>query len=136
MRRMGSIHQDLEEYICGEEILATATVVATQGSTPREVGAKMIVRPSGEMVGTIGGGCGEAEAWQAAMDALKDGRRRTLTLDLTGDITLDSEMVCGGVMQVFIDLWDSGDLELDEMFRGYVRVTVGYGEAILMEVRA
>jgi xanthine dehydrogenase accessory factor len=109
---MKDLFQEIEERVADGKAIATATVVATQGSTPREVGAKMIVRPSGEMVGTIGGGCGEAEAWQAAMDALKDGRRRTLTLDLTGEIALDSEMVCGGVMQVFIDLWDSGDLEL------------------------
>jgi len=109
---MGGIYEDIEQYVTSGETVAAATVVTTQGSTPREVGAKMVIRPSGEIVGTIGGGCGEAEVWQAAMDAFKDGRRRMLTLDLTADITLDSEMVCGGVMIVFIDLWDAGDLEL------------------------
>ncbi len=109
---MNSIYEDIERYVSSGETVATATVVSTQGSTPREVGAKMLVRPSGDTVGTIGGGCGEAEVWQAAMDALKDRRRRTVTLDLTGDISLDAEMVCGGVMSVFVDLWDERDLEL------------------------
>jgi xanthine/CO dehydrogenase XdhC/CoxF family maturation factor len=89
---MRSIYEDIEKLIRGGEAVATATVVTTQGSTPREVGAKMVIRPGGEMVGTIGGGCGEAEVWQAAMDALKDGRRRLVTLDLTGDISLDTEV--------------------------------------------
>ena len=109
---MSSIYEDIERYISSGETVATATVVTTQGSTPREVGAKMLIRPSGDTVGTIGGGCGEAEVWQAAMDALQDGRRRTVNLDLTGDISLDAEMVCGGVMSVFVDLWDQRDLEL------------------------
>ena len=109
---MKNTYEEIEELVAGGETVATATVVTTQGSTPREVGAKMVIRPTGETVGTIGGGCGEAEIWQAAMDALKDGRRRLVTLDLTGDITLDTEMVCGGVMSVFIDFWDAGDLEL------------------------
>jgi xanthine dehydrogenase accessory factor len=109
---MTGIFEDIERFVRSGERIATATVVSTQGSTPREVGAKMVVRASGETTGTIGGGCGEAEAWQAAMDALKDGRRRTVTLDLTGDISLDTEMVCGGVMEVFVDLWGAEDLDL------------------------
>ncbi len=72
----------------------------------------MVIRPTGETLGSIGGGCGEAEVWQAAMDALKHGRPRLVTLDLTGDVALDTEMVCGGVMDVFVELWDGQDLQL------------------------
>lgn len=109
---MRGIFEEIERLVGDGERTATATVVWTQGSTPREVGAKMVIRPSGETTGTIGGGCGEAEVWQAAMEALKDGRRRMVTLDLTGDMSLDTEMVCGGVMEVFVDLWGSEDLGL------------------------
>lgn len=111
---MKSIYEKIERYIAGGETIAAATVVSTQGSTPREVGAKMVVRPSGDIVGTIGGGCGEAEVWQAAMDTIGDGQRRTVRIDLTEDVTLDTEMVCGGVMSVFVDLWDEQQLELLE----------------------
>lgn len=105
-------YREIRESIADGETVATATVVHTQGSTPREVGAKMIVRPSGDIVGTIGGGCGEAEAWQAATCAIGDGERRTLQLDLTEDVTLDAEMVCGGVMTLFIDVWNEQDTEI------------------------
>ena len=111
---MKNIYEEIEQLIAGGETIATATVVSTQGSTPREVGAKMVVRPSGEIVGTIGGGCGEAAVFQAAMSAISDGGRDTMRLDLTDDVTLDTEMVCGGVMSVFIDLWDERDLEFLE----------------------
>ncbi len=104
-----SIYKQIEEFIVAGETIATATVVSTPGSTPREVGAKMIVRPSGDIVGTIGGGCGEADVWQAATYTIGDGERRTVRLDLTEDVTLDAEMVCGGVMDLLIDLWDHED---------------------------
>ncbi|HJX38502.1 MAG TPA: XdhC family protein, partial [Anaerolineae bacterium] len=77
---MKNIYEEIEELIAGAETIATATVITTQGSTPREVGAKMVIRPTGETLGSIGGGCGEAEVWQAAMDALKHGRPRLVTL--------------------------------------------------------
>jgi xanthine dehydrogenase accessory factor len=111
---MNNIYEEIAEFIASGETVATATVVRTQGSTPREVGAKMVVRPSGEMVGTIGGGCGEAAVYQVAMSAIGDGVRQTMHLDLTDDVTLDTEMVCGGLMSVFIDVWDERDLELLE----------------------
>ena len=60
-----------------------ATVSETTGSTPRSAGATMLIRPDGSMVGTIGGGCGEAEVWQGAMDTMQDGKPRTIVVDLT-----------------------------------------------------
>ena len=58
------------------ETIAVATIVSTLGSTPREVGAKMVVTASGEIIGTVGGGCGEAEV--GADEAV---RRREETAD-------------------------------------------------------
>jgi xanthine dehydrogenase accessory factor len=109
---MNDVFEEIERCVRSEKKTATATVVTTKGSTPREVGARMVIQVSGETTGTIGGGCGEAEAWQAAMETLKNGRSRMVTLDLTGDVALDTEMVCGGVMEVFVDLWDSRDLDV------------------------
>src|SRR6202047_325816 len=62
-----------------------ATVVNVRGSTPREVGAKMIVREDGQF-GTIGGGCGEAEVFRKARVLLEDrSEARLAEVDLTGD---------------------------------------------------
>jgi xanthine dehydrogenase accessory factor len=82
-----------------------ATVINVRGSTPREVGAKMIVRADGQ-VGTIGGGCGEAEVFRKARLMLSEGVGAKVTeVDLTGDFDQQQIGTCGGIMDVFVDLW-------------------------------
>jgi xanthine dehydrogenase accessory factor len=92
---------------------ALATVINVRGSTPREVGAKMIVREDGQF-GTIGGGCGEAEVFRKARLLLDEGKgARIAEVDLTGDFDQQQIGTCGGIMDVFIDLWlPTGDLPL------------------------
>ena len=91
---------------------ALATVINVRGSTPREVGAKMIVRDDGQF-GTIGGGCGEAEVFRKARLLLDEGRGARLTeIDLTGDFDQQQIGTCGGIMDVFVDIWmPASDLE-------------------------
>ena len=79
-----------------------ATISATRGSTPRKAGAHMLLRPDGTFTGTIGGGCGEAEVWQEAMETLQDGVPRLVTVDLTQPVDGDDK-ICGGVMDIFIE---------------------------------
>jgi xanthine dehydrogenase accessory factor len=96
-----------------DKSFALATVVNVRGSTPREVGAKMIVRDDGQF-GTIGGGCGEAEVFRKARVLLEDGgEARLAEVDLTGDFDQQQIGTCGGIMDVFIDLWrPRADLEI------------------------
>lgn len=82
--------------------VAVATITDVKGSVPREVGAKMIIHPYGQHVGTIGGGCGEAEVWQEAMAVLQDGVPRVVTVDLTEPLEAE-DRICGGVMDVFVE---------------------------------
>jgi len=82
---------------------ALATVVATKGSTPRKVGARMVVDPEAGLVGTVGGGCGEAEVIQAAHRVLSTGRAERVRVDLTDDLLSWSPAVCGGIMDVFVE---------------------------------
>jgi xanthine dehydrogenase accessory factor len=91
---------------------ALATVVNVRGSTPREIGAKMIVRDDGQF-GTIGGGCGEAEVFRKARLLLdEDGGARMTEVDLTGDFDQQQIGTCGGIMDVFVDIWSpERDLE-------------------------
>src|SRR5579862_8518389 len=87
------------------QTFALATVVNVRGSTPREVGAKMIVREDGQF-GTIGGGCGEAEVFRKARVLLEDrSDARLAEVDLTGDFDQQEIGTCGGIMDVFIDRW-------------------------------
>ena len=85
-----------------DEPIVLATVARTRGSTPRKTGAKMVVRADGTFFGTIGGGCGEAEVWQEAMEAFEDGEARIVTVDLT-EPTDGDDKICGGVMDVFVE---------------------------------
>jgi xanthine dehydrogenase accessory factor len=91
---------------------ALATVINVRGSTPREVGAKMIIRDDGQF-GTIGGGCGEAEVFRKARLLLEEDAGARLTeVDLTGDFDQQEIGSCGGIMDVFIYLWSpKRDLE-------------------------
>lgn len=109
---MKGFYEEVLRLIGRGERLALAKVVVTRGSTPREVGAQMLIRRSGEMMGTIGGGCGEAEVRRQAIEALEEGQPRLIVVDLTEEVTWETEKACGGVMEVFIDLWGESEEEL------------------------
>jgi len=83
--------------------VALATVLRTKGSVPRHAGSKMIVDPERGLIGTIGGGCGEADVMAAAADVLKTRTSRIVTVQLTDSITSWSPAVCGGVMEILIE---------------------------------
>ena len=83
---------------------ALATIVSTKGSTPRKVGARMLVDPELGLVGTVGGGCGEAEVIESAQRVLSTGEAERVRVDLTEDFMSWSPAVCGGVMDVFVEL--------------------------------
>ena len=85
------------------ERLAMATIVGTRGSTPRSVGARMLVFEDGLFMGTVGGGCGESDVLHASIDAIDSGEPTLLRVDLTADEAEESGDVCGGVMDVFIE---------------------------------
>src|SRR5579863_4242367 len=82
---------------------AVATIVNVRGSIPSFKTAKMLVRDDGSIVGTIGGGCVEADVWQAARDVMESEKPRTLKFDLNQDPKYDTGLVCGGTLEVFIE---------------------------------
>jgi len=85
------------------EPVALVTVVSTQGSTPQKAGAKMLVHADGRLVGTIGGGCLEAEMTRRARQAIEDRRVQVAGYDLTPEEAGEDGLVCGGRMQVLIE---------------------------------
>ena len=86
----------------GERIVV-ATVAHTRGSTPQRRGAKMLFLQSGEVAGTVGGGCIEAEVWAEARAALRSGKSALQHFSLTAEEASEEGMVCGGTMDIFID---------------------------------
>ncbi|HEU0012953.1 MAG TPA: XdhC family protein [Longimicrobium sp.] len=101
--------EDLAVFAAAEEAArqgratVLATIVRCKGSTPRGVGSKMLVDPERGLTGTVGGGCGEAEAIQAAAEVLRTGTPRLLRIALVEDLYSWSPAVCGGVFDVFLE---------------------------------
>jgi xanthine dehydrogenase accessory factor len=85
------------------EPAALVTVVSTEGSTPQKAGARMLVHADGRIVGTIGGGCLEAEMTRRAREAVGGRRPQLVSYDLTPEQAGEDGLVCGGRMQVFIE---------------------------------
>jgi xanthine dehydrogenase accessory factor len=82
---------------------ALATIINVRGSIPSFETAKMLVRDDGTIAGTIGGGCVEAEVWQAAKEVMQDEKPRSLTFNLNNNPKYDSGLVCGGTLEVYIE---------------------------------
>ncbi len=85
--------------------VVVATVVSTRGSTPQQRGAKMLFFEEGEAAGTVGGGCIEAEVWAEARAAMRSGKSALHHFSLTAEAASEEGMVCGGTMDIFVDVW-------------------------------
>ena len=85
------------------EPAALVTIVSTTGSTPQRVGAKMLVFGDGRIVGTIGGGCYENDAFGKAREAILSRRPEMVHYELSDDFAQETGLVCGGQMDVYIE---------------------------------
>lgn len=105
---LNEVYDEITKASAARQKLAVAAIVTTSGSTPQRTGAKLLVYEDGRMFGTVGGGCVEADVWAEAREALEDGAPRLcqFTLRDNPDVPPDEEgMVCGGEMEVFIEVW-------------------------------
>jgi xanthine dehydrogenase accessory factor len=85
------------------EAAALVTIVSTTGSTPQRVGAKMLVFGDGRMIGTIGGGCYENDAFWKAREAITARKPQLVHYELSDDFAQETGLVCGGQMDVYIE---------------------------------
>ena len=82
---------------------ALATIVQVNGSIPSYESAKLLVREDGSIMGTVGGGCVEAEVWNAAREAMESEKPKHLTFSLGQDAAYDNGLICGGQLNVFVE---------------------------------
>ena len=101
---MREIYQKIPELIESSQVGAYCTVVETKGSTPQKPGSKLLILPDLRNVGTLGGGCVEAEARRQAIGLMQGGVPRLLEFQLDSDYGWDDGLICGGNMKIFIDL--------------------------------
>ena len=82
---------------------ALATIVEVRGSIPSYESAKLLVREDGSIVGTVGGGCVEADVWNAAREVIQTEKPKHLTFNLGQDAAYDNGLICGGQLEVFVE---------------------------------
>ena len=103
MSETRTVFAALEDAAAAGRSVVLATIVRARGSVPRGVGSKMVIDPEAGPVGTIGGGCGEAQVLTEAQAALVDGRPRIVRVNLTEELFSWSPAICGGIFDVLIE---------------------------------
>jgi len=100
---MHHIFSELDLILRTGRTACYTALVETRGSTPQKSGAIMIVYPDGSQVGTLGGGCVEAEVKRRALMILDHGTAELLTFQLDSDYGWDDGLICGGRMKMLVD---------------------------------
>ncbi len=100
---MREIRDDIHRWLARGDRVALATVVATRRSAPRPIGAKLAISASGELAGSVSGGCVENEVYESAREVLAGGPPRLLTYGISDDLALSVGLPCGGEIDVFVD---------------------------------
>ena len=103
MPRPMDVYEELVELRRAGQKCAIATIVEVAGSIPSFQSAKMLIRADGTMIGTIGGGCTEAEVWQAARDVIETEKPKMLQFNLGQDAAYDNGLICGGQLNVYVE---------------------------------
>lgn len=115
-------------------LFAVATVVRTHGSTPQVAGAKLVLDDAGNFVGTLGGGCVEADAILAARDVLAHGGRSLRAYELTEDLAWNSGLVCGGTMWILAERGDDAlTIEGRDVLPDLVRAASGESQPLAIK---
>ena len=103
MGRPMDVYEELVELRRSGRKAALATIIEVSGSIPSFQSAKMLVREDGSMVGTIGGGCTEAEVWNAAREVMETEKPKMLNFNLGQDAAYDQGLICGGRLNVYVE---------------------------------
>src|SRR5213076_3163147 len=108
---MRELSGELDRWRARGDRIALARVVATRRSAPRPIGSKLIVSETGELAGSVSGGCVENEVVEAAREVLAGGEPQLLTFGISDDLALSVGLPCGGEIDVWVDEPDPQLLE-------------------------
>jgi xanthine/CO dehydrogenase XdhC/CoxF family maturation factor len=94
---------EVDSWRAAGDRVAIATVVKVEGSAPRPVGATMAVSSSGDLAGSVSGGCVETAVFEEAQEVLKTGTPKLLRYGITDEMAWDVGLACGGTIEVFVE---------------------------------
>lgn len=97
------VYEELVRLRNSGQKCALATIIEVRGSIPSHENAKMLIRQDGSFVGTVGGGCVEAEVWDAAREAMETERPRKLSFSLGHDASYENGLICGGQLEIYVE---------------------------------
>ena len=100
---MENAFEDVSKLLQEGKKIVLARIITQVGSSPRAVGTKCIVLEDGSMKGTIGGGLLEHQVIERAKESLKEGKSAIMHFQLTGDEVAKTDMLCGGVVDVYLE---------------------------------
>jgi xanthine/CO dehydrogenase XdhC/CoxF family maturation factor len=103
---MKDIVGDIARWRARGEKVAIATVVATRKSAPRPVGAKLAISESGEIAGSVSGGCVESDVYENAREVLESGTPKLLSYGIKDEEAWEVGLPCGGEIDVFVEVLD------------------------------
>lgn len=111
--------------------IALATLISRIGSAPREEGAKYLIRKDGPSIGSIGGGCVEADVWQEGQNVIEKGEGKVLHFNLTSEQLAEGGLICGGNIKVLVEPLRE---EFLPIYEEIVRIKQKGGSAVLATV--
>ena len=126
---MQDIYSEIVKALERKEKLALATLITRVGSAPRAAGAKYLIKEDGTSLGSIGGGCVEAEVWQEAREVMMKGQGRVLRFNLTSEQLAEGGLICGGNIEIFLEPLKE---EFLNIYQGVIKIKQKGGAAILV----
>lgn len=131
---MKTLYEEILSLLSSGQPVVRAVVIQHTGSAPRTRGASMLIRHDGSFIGSIGGGRLEAEILVKAREVFSTRESAAVSFQLTGREVADSDMICGGNVEVFVDFLNPAEPGLTEVFSTIIDVITSKGTAVMATV--
>lgn len=132
---MREIIDEIQSWFNDEEPFVLATVTRTWSSAPRPIGTAMAVSQSGEVVGSVSGGCVEGAIYETAQDVLKTQKSQSVTYGVSDDNAFSVGLTCGGTIEIFVQYVDQASFPNFELVANAIKEDKPISIATLIQGR-